>query len=361
MAIPPLDPIYLALGGFGAGSSFRTNPQGVGLLKAVQDIHRLYLACSSGDIAVRRIVASGAACPQLGVLLSYHYFKDCDIDKVFAPLLDKVSFFADSGAFSAVTCGAQIDYSAYCAWLRRWEHRFSCAASLDVIGDAKASRVAAEAMLSQNWSIPILPVFHMGSDWEHLTHWVGKVNYLALGGMVPFCANKPLLIKWARKCFSLLPPSMRVHGFGVTSWPVMRAVPWTTLDSSSWSSGARFAEIRLFDPRTGIEDQIAVRSRKALLAKDELLQRYYGVTAAQCLDAVSQRKEPFAPIFQAAILSTLRAWVYAQERWQKGIWNVPRACEPQSATPSSGAPPSGGLQPAHDHALCADGAQELAP
>ena len=56
------------------------------------------------------------------------------LEKKFAPHVPEI--FIDSGGFSAKTQGAEIDLSAYVAFLKRYAHRITVYANLDVIGDA---------------------------------------------------------------------------------------------------------------------------------------------------------------------------------------------------------------------------------
>ena len=55
------------------------------------------------------------AAMKLRILLSYHYYKDTDLDALFAKYFTPPypDVFADSGAFSAASQGIQIDIKEY--------------------------------------------------------------------------------------------------------------------------------------------------------------------------------------------------------------------------------------------------------
>lgn len=70
----------------------------------------------------------------VNALVSYHYFADYDLDR-----LPNLRLIGDSGAFSAKSQGAEITPAALAEWGRKWSHRLSWLAALDVIGDPGAT------------------------------------------------------------------------------------------------------------------------------------------------------------------------------------------------------------------------------
>lgn len=220
--------------------------------------------------------AAGRSYP-LRILVSYHYFKDEDLDATFEKHFQglEVDCFADSGAFSAHTLGEPIDVAAYIAWVKRWQHRFSAVAGPDVIGDAAATTRETERMLAAVSGVPVLPVFHVGEPWEYLERWARSgLEYMAFGGMVPYTRNKPVLDAWVTKAFSIVPSTMRVHGFGMTTWSLLKKHPWYSVDSSSWTSGFRYAQLSLFDDQRGRFTEIKMGDPKSILSQRSLLESY---------------------------------------------------------------------------------------
>ena len=122
---------------------------------------------------------------QLRILVSYHYYKNTDLDALFAKHFTKPypDVFADSGAFSAMTQSVEIDWRDYAAWVKRWRHLFTAYANLDVIGNAEATWENQQRL--ENVGLKPVPVFHVGEDWSYLECMVKRYTYIALGGLVP--------------------------------------------------------------------------------------------------------------------------------------------------------------------------------
>lgn len=211
----------------------------------------------------------------LRLLCSYHYYKDVDLDaswkRYFGGL--KVETFADSGAYSAMTQGERVDPAAYIAWANRWKHRFCAIAGPDVIGDAATTYRLTLRMRREVRGVPVLPVFHVGEPWEYLERWKG-VEYLALGGMVPYTKEPDFLMRWIRQCFRRIDPATKVHGFGMTGWNVLTSFPWYSVDSTSWVAFARYAQLILFDQTLDKPVTLNLRDGRELLKSARLLRSY---------------------------------------------------------------------------------------
>lgn len=183
-------------------------------------------------------------------LLSYHYYRKADLDALAdAAGVPDLTFFADSGAFSAHTTGAKITVEEYGEWLTRWRHRFHAYASLDVLFDHVGTMRNTRAM--QALGFDPIPVFHLGSPMSAFEQYLDETNYVAIGGM----ASGTLTMRDPRmwKYLDLLHKKaqerrVRLHGFGLSAWPVMARFPWYSIDSSTPSAGHRWGWICLFDP-----------------------------------------------------------------------------------------------------------------
>lgn len=209
----------------------------------------------------------------VGVLLSYHYFGDRPIEDTcgdWRPLL-----FADSGAFSAATQGAEIDLDAYAAWLDANRERIDVACTLDVIGDADAT--AENTRRLEDHGHLVMPVFHVGEPWEWLHRWCESYKYVGIGGMVPHAKTPEKLLRWVVQAMTIAQPYGTVfHGLGLTSFPALRQLPLFSVDSSAWSAFKRFGNLVLWDPMRGWTS-IEIGSEKAIRANTDLL-RAYGLT-----------------------------------------------------------------------------------
>ena len=182
-------------------------------------------------------IASTTLMPPYNILASYHYFKN-KIDVIKKSVKANHDIFIDSGAFSAMNSGKAIDLDEYCLFLKECGATYY--ASLDVIGDAKATLENYEYMVQKYGLKPIL-AFHMGSELSELDLILKKpeIKYIALGGLVfssgisAHCDEVWAYILRNRK-------GLRVHGFGLTNVELMQRYPWYSVDSSSFKSCKRF-------------------------------------------------------------------------------------------------------------------------
>ena len=188
---------------------------------------------------------------QLRILLSYWYYKDVELDALFAKYFTQPypDVFADSGAFSAASQRVAITAQEYGKWIQRYQHLFSTYANLDVIGNPQATEENQKRL--EGMGLNPLPVFHTGSPWPELEKLIAGYSYIALGGMVPYTTQLPKLMAWLIKCFKMAQGKAVFHGFGATSWKVIRSLPWYSVDSSSWGSGFRYGQVPLFDEQRG--------------------------------------------------------------------------------------------------------------
>lgn len=189
---------------------------------------------------------------KLRVLLSYWYYKDTDLDAIFAKFFggNYPDVFADSGAFSAMTQGGKVDLNAYAAWLKRYKHLFSTYANLDVIGDPV--KTLENQIKLENLGLNPIPVFHASSDYQPLLHYLEMgYKYIALGGLVQYCNQTKIRMRFLIKAFQLVKNKAVFHGFGLTTWEIIASFPWYSVDSSSWGAGFRYGIVPIFDPRNG--------------------------------------------------------------------------------------------------------------
>jgi hypothetical protein len=182
-------------------------------------------------------------------LMSFHYGRELDLQSI-ADAADglPVEVFADSGAFSAATLGAEIKLADYAAWLKDWQGLITTAATLDVIGDPDATQRNTLAL--EDTGLNVLPVFHTGSPWDRLEKLCAQYPYVALGGMVPYTRMHGEVMRWLVKCFRIGAEHGTVfHGFGQTNVTAMSSLPFYSVDSSTWSIGARYGHMFLWDEK----------------------------------------------------------------------------------------------------------------
>jgi hypothetical protein len=183
------------------------------------------------------------------ILESWHYVgKQAFVDHMRA---NGAQIFLDSGAFSAFTLGVELSVDEYCNYIKknediiRKEDGILMASVLDGIGDAlKTYRNQLEM---EARGVKPLPCFHFGEDMRYLDYYVENYEYITLGGMVG--ATTEQLSLWLSKVWEskLIDGAgrakLKVHGFGITSVPLMEDFDWYSCDSSSWIQSAAFGTV----------------------------------------------------------------------------------------------------------------------
>ena len=189
------------------------------------------------------------------ILESWHYVgKQSFVDHMRS---NGAKIFLDSGAFSAYTLGVELSVAEYCNYITnnidiiRFEDGDMMASVLDGIGDAQKTyrnQLEMEFRFKHaGHQLRPLPCFHFGEDMRYLDHYVKNYDYITLGGMVG--ATTDQLRKWLEKVWEahLLDGSgrakIKVHGFGITSVPLMDEFDWYSCDSSSWIQSAAFGSV----------------------------------------------------------------------------------------------------------------------
>lgn len=243
---------------------------------------------------------------RLRILLSYHYYKDTDLDALFAKYFTEPypDVFADSGGFSAMTQGVEINWRDYAAWVKRWKHLFTTYANLDAIGDAEGTLANQKRL--EDAGLQPLPVFHTGEDWRYLEQYVEQHPYIALGGMVPYMRFPNKIMPWCVQAFKRARGKAVFHGFGATAWKVVRDLPWYSVDSSSWGQGFRFGQVPLFNEKRGGFIKVNLGDNKTVYRHAAII-REMGFEPA---DFAERGRNDRAKICAISALSYMRA-----ERW----------------------------------------------
>ncbi len=182
------------------------------------------------------------------LLVSYVYLEN------FLKLRPQLTFrdwVMDSGAFSAYNSGLQIKLQDYIETCRRYlknDPQLKEVFALDVIGDWKASFKNCEEMWRRE--VPAIPCFHAGEPWEALEQMARQYPKIALGGVA--YANASQKLNWAEQCFARVWPK-RIHGFGFGSERQLMALPWHSVDATTWLVGpSKFGRWQSFGGRMPI-------------------------------------------------------------------------------------------------------------
>lgn len=184
------------------------------------------------------------------VLESYHYMND---KIVAAAKADGTKFFLDSGAFSMFTQGAKVDIKSYANFINSHQNIIKVASNLDDITKTEKISYANQKAL-EGFGCKVQPVFHAREDETWLTQYLDEgYDYIFLGGLVP--ETTQWLEQWLDHIWHNYlinedgTPRIKVHGFGLTSLPLMFRYPWYSVDSTSWLMTASFGSIFLDMPQ----------------------------------------------------------------------------------------------------------------
>lgn len=226
------------------------------------------------------------------ILMSYHYFKDYDLDE-----LDNLSIIGDSGAFSARSQGITITTKDLADWAIRWRHKLKWVAALDVIGNPVKTYSNWRDMIDL-YGVEAIPTVHYGTQPQELDRYARKgVDLVGLGGLVKVPTNAQMrwlvqIFKYARENH----PDMQFHGWGCTSSPHFR-LPFYSVDSSSWTSGMRYGQAHLIHPTTGEKIEYRLNGKDAFKPKiANILRDYYGVSPKDASYSNSSNREVMVKI-----------------------------------------------------------------
>jgi len=187
----------------------------------------LYLAWSSGCVST---LEKHYDDDPVNVLVAYPELKS------FMKNRDKMNidkWVLDSGAFGAYNSGKVIDLDDYIQVCKDLEGDVHEIFGLDVIHDAEGTRVNLEKMWKAG--VPAIPAYHQGSP-EWALEWAHKnapTNKIGVGGVARWGKDR---VNWVKQIFARIWPC-KVHGFGLTSGPMLKAVPFHSCDAVSWTYG----------------------------------------------------------------------------------------------------------------------------
>ena len=182
------------------------------------------------------------------MLVSYHYMKDEHLSTQLPANVNlRPELFLDSGAFTAYTQGTPISMDNYCDYIKKHHEVISWYANLDILGDAEATWQNQRKMEARGLN-PV-PVFHVGEPWSYLERYIKEYSYVGLGGLVPYKTMGHKVMPWLIKCFRMAEGEECVyHGFGLTIWECIHALPFYSVDSTTWLNGQKFGKTKMFDP-----------------------------------------------------------------------------------------------------------------
>lgn len=194
-----------------------------------------------GDVSLRKRKPD-TGLPLPSILISYVYLKGFLKHR---KQYQVSGWVLDSGAFSALNSGIDIDLNEYIETSKQLlatDPLLEEVFALDVIGDWKASMRNTEKMWEAG--VPAIPCFHRGEPESVLTDMAKRFPKIALGGVAML--RGPKKMEWAGQCFARVWPK-KIHGFGFGSKEQMMGLPFHTTDATNWEiSPSRFGTWQSF-------------------------------------------------------------------------------------------------------------------
>jgi len=176
--------------------------------------------------------------------------------------------FLDSGAYSwhstlinkgiKPTEAEEREYlDRYIQFIHKYSDRFYAYANLDVVGDPVRTQENQEYM-EKSGLLPVA-VFHYSpkqkdpvvqeQEFQYLRQMIERYDYIALGGGASEGITGVKYMKnYGDSVFSIIEESgraIKVHGFGVTSVPLMLRYAWHSVDSTTWIKIAAYGGVIL--------------------------------------------------------------------------------------------------------------------
>lgn len=137
----------------------------------------------------------------------------------------------------------------YAAFVKKHIDVLDVYASVDVILHPQLTWKS-QQYLEKKHGLSPLPCIHFGSDLKWIHHYLDRgYEYIAFGGSASIRTTTQTYIQWADRAWDVVCdspgrlPRAKVHGFAMTSVPIMFRYPWFSVDSTSWTVHARNGSI----------------------------------------------------------------------------------------------------------------------
>jgi hypothetical protein len=177
------------------------------------------------------------------------------------------SHFLDSGAFSLLSKakkyqeehgGSKWAYydtdefweyaDKYASFIKRYKRGIDLYANLDAIPNPELTW-RNQKYLEEKHGLKPVPVVHYGTSLDWLKKYIDAgYELIGLGGLVGNTVMMNCKV-WIDRCFNFVCdnperlPSVKLHGFGVTSWHLLTRYPWWSVDSAAWDKAASYGGI----------------------------------------------------------------------------------------------------------------------
>ena len=189
--------------------------------------------------------------PNLEVNLIETFFEIC-----FKPrqiLIENYNLLLDSGAFSFLRSGKEINWDEYVTryieYIKKKDVKLFFELDIDkIIGYDRVKEI--RRRLERETGKRPIPVWHKHLGKAEFLRMCDEYDYIAIGGLAIGDIKQsqyqylPAFIREAHK------RGTKIHGLGLTHSAWLSKLHFDSVDSSSWSSGMRYGQIYTFTGRT---------------------------------------------------------------------------------------------------------------
>ncbi len=265
---------------------------------------------------------------ELGFLFSFFYFRDTDMRTFIDALSYQPKVFVDSGGFTAFTKGATIDIDEYARWIHRNNDVIDVYVNLDEIGNPKET--LRNQLRMEQLRLRPLPVIHFGAEPDEVARYAARgYDHQCLGGLVPHLKTVHAEVKsgsgpvldWLDRMHEVAKErGVELHGFGATTWPLLKRYAWRSVDSSTWTAGFRFGRSTVFDHQRGRWLGLDLRDRQRIMGASQLLRRYGcdPLILIRDTEQMSTRHETIKLAVRSWLLAT--RWLHANQEGETTVF-----------------------------------------
>ena len=182
---------------------------------------------------------------------------------------NKDNFLLDSGAFTYMN-NSKENYNfeeyirKYADFINKKDIKLFFELDIDsIVGIEEVERL--RKLLEQLTNKKCIPVWHKSRGKDYFIKMCKEYNYVAIGGIITreIKQNEFKYFNWFIQVAHQ--NNCKIHGLGFTYSKLLKKYNFDTVDSTSWKSGGRFAQIHRF---TGSEMNLKVINKKKYRVKD---------------------------------------------------------------------------------------------
>jgi len=134
----------------------------------------------------------------------------------------------------------------YIAFIKEYDARGQLMGyvNLDIIYSAEESWKNQQYM--EKHGLRPIPVFHFGEDFKWWQKYVREYDYIGIGGVAGGVTMQQFIQSLGDPAFKFLweeDPTTKVHGFAVTSNPLIIRYPFWSVDSTTWLKHAAYGNV----------------------------------------------------------------------------------------------------------------------